>query len=281
LSRALVVGPGAFQPALGAALARLGVEIAAWARGPAPLERLVARTEVDAVLLIAPARRSLAALVPAPLVGGVPVGVVLADSPTAAAPWLAALARPRGAPVWAVLAEWEERYLARARRYAARLAAAAPRRRVRRWLADRLNGEALLERLAQAPRWITYFGHASGEGLGGYCGVRAADLLARPAGADVFWCWACRTLAPARGGAFGARLVRAGRVAAFVGAVDEVKSEANAALAAVAAEVMTPAPATVGELMRRLDRALAARADPALARAWRGYRLLGNPFAAL
>jgi hypothetical protein len=283
LSRALVVGPGAFRPALGAALDRLGVEVVRWSSGRAGLERLAQRTQADAILVIAPARGSAAALVPAPVLAGVPVGLLPADSPAALAPWLAALGRPPGAPVWAVLAEWEQRYLRRARSYAARLAAVAPGRRVRRWLADRLNGEALLERLACAPRWITYFGHASGEGLGGYFGVRAAEVLAQPACAptSVFWCWACRTLGHARGGAFGARLVLAGRVAAFVGSVDEVRSDANEALAALASEAMAPPPASVGELMRRLDLAVAARRDPALTRAWHGYRLLGNPLAGL
>lgn len=290
--RVLVVGPAAFRPALTSALAALSVEVARWSRARTGLEQLAerARGEADAIVVIASPRRSPRALVRAPLVGGLPVGIVLAESVAALTPWLQALTpqAPRasgGERLWAVLAEWEERYLRRARAFAARLAQAAPRRRrVRRWLADRLNREALLERLDRAPRWVNYFGHASHEGLAGYFGITAADLLARPASAplSVFWCWACRTLHHARArAAFGTRLVSAGRVAAFVGSVHAVKTDANETLAGLAAGLMARAPATVGELIRDLDEAVTARGDAALARTWRSYRLLGNPFEAL
>jgi hypothetical protein len=257
------------------------------------LDRMAAGAgaEIDAMMVIAPPR-SPGALASAPVVHGIPVGLVPADRISALKPWLEALhprtrrgSEARGRRLWAVLAEWEDRYLRRARVFAARLAESARRRRVvRRWLADRLNGDAVLARLDCAPRWVNYFGHASEGGLAGYFGITAADFLQRPSATpmSVFWCWACRTLGRTRAGtAFGTRLVCAGRVAAFVGSIHAVKTEANERLSALAAGLMARSPRTVGELMRDLDRTVATCGDPRLTRAWRSYRLVGNPFELL
>jgi len=267
------------------------------------IERLTERVhrDADALLVIAPRRSTPRSVVGAPVVRGLPIGMVFADRVGDLDAWSATLrmtrARRDEPELWVVLAEWEERYLRRARRQARAIRAAnAPsdvvivadargiKRRVRTWLACDLNGVDLLRRLDAGAHWVGYHGHANPQGLSGYFGVTARHLIeradARPIGA--FFCWACRSLQrEPRQAPFGVELVRHGRVASFLGSIASIPTEPNDRLSALADSILARTPATVSAFIRELDAAVSARRDRELDRVWRSYRLVGNPLEPL
>lgn len=286
------VAPPSFQRPLLEALEAAGIQAARFRRpeprggaDPYQLGALARRLEgrAEALLLVAPARRSPRTVAPGPVVEGLPVGLLFAREPAELSSWLAAVrcARSPQAPR-AVLAAWDEHYLRLGRRFARHLRTAHARSAVT-WFADRLNRLALLERLARGPTLAAYFGHGLTDGLGGYHGVYREHFEAqerwRPCG--VFVTWACDTLKQERaGGSFGRFLVESGRAAGFLGATAAVRTLDNAALAERAGELLGHRkPMSLGCWARAIDEALEA-GSPAW-RAWRTYRILGSPWLAL
>ncbi|QRN97905.1 hypothetical protein JRI60_02135 [Archangium violaceum] len=288
-----VVAPPSFRRPLIEALGAVGIR-SVFHRRPEPgggadpyhLEMLARRWagRVEGLLLIAPGNRSPRAVVPGLVVGGVPVGLLFAGEPRALSPWLEAVARRRRTTegTRAVLAAWEEPYLHLGRRFARCLRAARPGRATT-WFADRLNRQAMLERLAGGPALATYFGHGHSEGLGGYHGVYREHVEAHrcwwPCG--VFAAWACNTLARGRaGGSFGGFLVGSGRAVGFLGSTAAVLTPDNAALSKLAGECLERmGPTSLGRWVCAIDAALEPE-SPAW-RAWSTYRFLGNPLQPL
>ncbi|OJH41925.1 hypothetical protein [Cystobacter ferrugineus] len=289
----VVVAPSSFRRPLVEALGAAGLR-AVFHRRPEPdggadpyrLESLVRRWpgRAEGLLLVAPGNRSPRAVVPGLVVGGVPVGLLFAREPRALSPWLEAVVRRGRAKegTRAVLAAWEDHYLRLGQRFA-RCLRAAHAGRATTWFADRLNRQAMLERLAGGPVLATYFGHGHSEGLGGYHGVYREHVEAHrswlPCG--VFAAWACNTLVRGRaGGSFGRFLVGSGRAVGFLGATAAVLTPDNAALAELAGECLERMwPTSLGRWVCAIDATLEP-GSPAW-RAWRTYRFLGNPLQPL
>jgi hypothetical protein len=283
------VAPPSFEGPLTEALGAAGLQVLFHPRpepeegvDPFHLEALARRLvgQVEGLLLVVPEHRAPNTVVPGPVVGGLPVGLVFAREPRALDSWVAAVAargqQSEGAR--AVLAAWEDHYLGLGRRFARQLRAARGRQ-VTTWFADRLNRLALLERLTAGPVLATYFGHGHMEGLGGYHGVYREHFEASPSWqpCGLFAAWACDTLKhPRHGVPFGRFLVESGRAAAFLGSTRAVKTPDNAALVALAGERFEEVrPSTLGQWACAIEAALEP-GSPAQ-RAWRTYRILGNP----
>ncbi|MFT4922234.1 MAG: hypothetical protein ACI8XM_001447 [Haloarculaceae archaeon] len=234
----------------------------------------------DSVLLVVPAGCSLASAVPAPVVDGVPVGLLAADRPAALAGWQARLCESPGpVPAWGVLAMGTDRYLDLAGTLYERLDGQPvdPDLGVRDWRASRIDRPTLCEYLASGPSMCVYLGHGTPGGWGGYQACRwrhVADVVCRrPAGAVISL--ACDTLRSGAGEkAFGVRFVQSGRARAFLGAPGDVSVDAVRELAsAVGDTLVTERPQTVGALLV----ALASRADELGREALTSLRLVGLP----
>jgi hypothetical protein len=289
-----VVAPPSFRRPLVEALGAVGIRVA-FHRRPEPgggadpflLEALARRLagHAEGLLLIAPPRRAPRTVVPGPVVGGLPVGLLFAREPRALARWMEGLRAHHGRHpegTRAVLAAWEDHYLRLGRRFARHLRAARDGRATT-WFADRLNRPALLERLAEGPMLAAYFGHGHTDGLGGYHGLYREHIEAHDSWRTngLFVAWACDTLAQGRGGgSFGRFLVESGRAAGFLGSTDAVRTVDNAALSELAGELLERwRPAHLGHWVCDLDETLGP-GSPAR-RAWRSYRILGHPLQAL
>jgi hypothetical protein len=212
----------------------------------------------DAILVVVPPDRPLAAVVPAPVVDGVPVGVLPAEDPDAVRGWLDAVAGgPSPVPAWAVLAMGTDRYLVPAGDLCVRLSTGATPQRVavHDWRANLIDRPTLCASLAAGPSLCVYLGHGTPEGWGGYqrctwSHVAAAERVA-PAGAILSL--ACGTLRDGDGTPFGVRFVRSGRARAFLGWPADVPVDAVRALGdALGDALVDDPPATVGELLTTL-----------------------------
>lgn len=242
--------------------------------------------EVQGIMLVSPKRRSARRAIPAPVVEGIPVGLLPSDRPEDLAPWLSALQNQEsGTPTWAVMAMWRQSYLSLGRRFVGWLRGANADH-VDAWFADQVSREEVCRRLASGPRIALYVGHGRSRGLSGYRGLRWHHVAAVPqtAACGTVMCFACETLKRDRGAIpFGYRWVTAGRAAAYFGSVDAVSVKANLMLANKMGSVFARKRArTVGELLTLVDRETPA--DPLLdgARmALNTYRLIGNPLQPL
>lgn len=282
-SRVAVVAPeGHRRPLADALAARDATTVVARSPGrpadgdPYGVRAVVAETVPDAVLLVVPPGERLAAAVPGPVVGGVPVGGVPGGE--AATRWRATVAgEPRPAAAWGVLAMATEAYLAAAGDLHARLSAAGePAPPVYDWRASRVDRHRLCEWLATGPSLCVYVGHGRARGWGGYQGCGWTDVervdRRRPVGAVVGL--ACGTLRAGDGAPFGVRLVRSGRALSYLGCPGDVAVEAVVELAeAVGAALADDPPATVGDLLVALD----AGVDGETRGAFRTFRLVGLP----
>jgi hypothetical protein len=245
---------------------------------PYDVRGVVADADPDAVLLVVPGDERLADVVPAPVVDGVPVGLLPAARPGAVAGWRSTVAGgPRPAAAWGVLAMATERYLGAAGDLYARLAAAdGAGPPVYDWRASRIDRVRLCEWLATGPSLCVYVGHGRPRGWGGYQGCDWADVARvdrrRPAGAVV--ALACGTLGDGDGPPFGVRLVRRGRALSYLGCPGDVAVEDVVALAeALGAALADDPPATVGDLLVALDARVGGEPGAAL----RTFRLVGLP----
>jgi hypothetical protein len=236
--------------------------------------------QVEGLVLVVPEHRAPNTVVPGPVVGGLPVGLVFAREPRALEAWLAAVVArgQRSEGTRAVLAAWEDHYLRLGQRFTRHLREARGAQATT-WFADRLNRPAMLERLMAGPVLATYFGHGHMDGLGGYHGVYREHFEGYPSWqpCGLFAAWACDTLKHSRRGVpFGRFLVESGRAAAFLGSTRAVKTPDNAALVKLAGERFAQVrPCTLGQWACAIEAALEP-GSPAQ-RAWRTYRILGNP----
>lgn len=262
MGRLLVLCPPALRVGLAAGLAAAGrdAEVAALPPADGPrgdpyrlrgrLGPLTADAGAKAALVVAPRRRGPMRAVPGAVVDGVMVGLVQADRGTDLDPWLTGLAstRRRGevhggdteaqlaglaakrtvgqAPAdLLVTAMGKDVYLDIAGGWLRTLeSAGVPAADLR---ADRADRRRLCAALAAGPAVVLYAGHGRARGWAGYQGLRVHHLDApadAPAGAVI--AMACGTLSRTRAAVpFGSRLVAAGRVLAYVGAVGAITVE--------------------------------------------------------
>jgi hypothetical protein len=259
-------------------------------RDPYGLAQIIERGgPADGLLLVAPRRRSPARLTPAPVIGGVPVGLVQADRDDELDRWLAALARQgEGLRGWAAMAMGQDFYLDLAASLLDRMreGLAGSALQAEDLRADRLGRAELCERLASGPRLAAYLGHGRESGWSGYQALRWRHVEAAPfsAPAGLIVGFTCDTLKYARSTApFGCRWVREGRAAAYLGSTEAVRTDAGARLVDLFGALIAGGAATsVGRLLRALDRRLGE--DPALAdarAAFATFRLMGYPLLPL
>jgi len=244
-------------------------------RDPFDVAGALGGSGADAALLVAPARRAPRCLLPAPLVAGVPVGILPAASSADIEAWLGTVTGPVAPHTTTVMSMALNHFVASGHRLAGML---ADRGEVALRLADRTSRDDLCTHLATGPRLAIYIGHGHSRG---WCGYRdldwehvAAVPIGRPCGVVV--ALACNTLTRARGNEpFGCRWVRCGRAAAYLGSAHALRTEANAAFAVVLGGVLAEGPSTLGAALVRV----AAVADPLAARAMASFRIIGDPLA--
>lgn len=240
-------------------------------RGSDPLgvREALAGTAADAAIVVATSRWGARRLLPAPVVDGVPVGIVQeghgpvceVDPPDPSAPWVvAAMAKN---DFLEPTAHW-----ARSLRFGGRDAVDLR--------ADRARRSDLVEALASGPGVVLYAGHGRTIGWSGYQGLRRRHLEpGRAAGLVV--AFACDTLKRARSRVpFGSQVVGAGLARAYLGAVGSVRTADVSDLAEVVVFLLAhERPRTVAELMLEVEHTVADL--PAARRAWAQFRLVGDP----
>ncbi|WP_116105962.1 hypothetical protein [Lewinella sp. IMCC34191] len=182
-------------------------------------------------------------------------------------------------PTRVVMAMWKETYLKRAADLYRALSRAYGPARVANWSADRVGRDELVRRLAGGPVPLAfYLGHGRPRGWSGYRGLRYHHLEAVPTGerpaVGALISLSCSTLE------FGRQLVDGGRAGAFLGAAAPLRIPTLLRLLAEFGAVYGaegPPPATIRDLISRMDRRVAASAHPELAALWEQFELLGNP----
>jgi hypothetical protein len=275
------------------------------AEDPYGMAALAARqpSGIRALLLVAPRARPPAALLPTPVLAGLPVGLLRADLPEDLDPWLGAIAgdgadaaeggghgagTEASGVVLAVFAMWKPFYLGWGERLAAALEAGYGGRgiAVRKPFADAVTREEACAELAAGPRLALYLGHGRQRGWSGYRGLRwrhvAAAPLREPVGALL--ALTCDNLKDGDGSlpSFGERWIDAGRAGAFFGAVDALAVPPLERIALVLEDLFAAGAARdLAGLLAATDAAVAGEADPAVGQAWRRFRLLGDPLRPL
>lgn len=281
---ALLVLADAAVPAAVESLARtrLGRDLT-WQRAdPAELpQRLAAMAQRPAAaLVLAPLGERLPA---APVVAGVPVGVVVFEAAAQLQRWLDAMSRFVGGdrPVL-VTAMQKPSYVAWAERLQRGFAPAQPEA-LR--LPATTSRDELVQLLAGGFGLCLYAGHGRSRGWSGYRGLRWPHLAAVPqrgVGGSVI-SLSCSALQQDRAGSrpFALEWLWSGRLCSFFGADGELRLKSLVRIAEFVLAARAARPATLGALVHAVDGCVQAEADAALALDWARFRLLGNPLQEL
>jgi len=247
-------------------------------RDPHRLRERVGEIPADAVVLLAPRRWGARRLVPAPVVARRPVAIVQADGPEDLPE---ELDPPDPDAPWVVSAMAKDVFLEPTEGWAGTLWAGG--RRALDLRADRARRSDLLAALRSGPSVVLYAGHGRTRGWGGYQALRWRHLAPESGDArrsiGVVLAFACDTLKRSRSRVpFGCRMVRSGLTRAYLGAAESVRTPDAEALADVVVELLAGEEhPTVAHLVGAVDRAVADRPDAR--RAWRRFRLVGDPAA--
>ena len=237
----------------------------------------------DGVILVVPKQSSPRRVLPAPVLCGLPVGLLLSDHPSDLACWLHALSKEESRnSTSAVLSMNASSYEHRGRLFASWLRSVECGRTVT-WFSDTVTRKELCKRLAKGLNIVVYVGHGRARGLSGYMGLRWRHVVEVPKGIPVgaFICFACDTVKRERGCIpFGCKWVMAGRALAYVGSVEEVSVRANARLVDVFGTVLgSSCVDNLGCLLKNVD--VCIRADEVkyaeALEAFCSYRVIGNP----
>lgn len=223
------------------------------------VEQIIAATTADGALIVVPRVVSIADAISAPVVDGVPTGIVSADAPADLRPVLRAIRRT-SRPEWTVFAMGKNRYLTAAEAVLDRARQGktdhSPRISVRDRRADRCSRNEASRALAAGPRLAVYVGHGQPNGWSGYQTLRWTHLSSyeqrAPMGAVAHL--ACETMSPtAHGSPYGARFVETGRAAASLGWLGSIDDESVSEIARVVGRGMeSGAVETVGDLIIKI-----------------------------
>lgn len=252
-------------------------------RDPFGLAERVPGLGADVVILVVGARWGCRRLLPAPVVAGcvlalgrgqVGAGPLPVGGPRATA--------PPEAP-WVVAAMAKDEFLAPTAHWASTLIAGGiPTLDLR---ADRARRSDLVTALGRGPGVVLYAGHGRARGWSGYQGLRWKHLesaLPAGSGAGLVIAFACDTLKRTRSRVpFGSRLVAGGVARAYLGVPGSIRTrDAEALGELVVGTLASGAHPTPAHLVRAVDDAV--RAGPAAAqRAWRSFRIVGDPCGSL
>jgi hypothetical protein len=297
----LVVAPKAFEESIVQAFNGIGVTVlfsviersAITTIDPFGIKEQILNADKspDAVLLVAPANRSPARLIPHPLVSGKPVGIVQPDSMESFSRWLSAVvshSASNGPAVWAILSMSKKEYLKGAEKMLKGLHSSEHINgiKVERWFADTTYREDLCKYLAKGPNLAIYFGHARPRGWSGYHAVRWSHITAEPLQSPVGTLIniACSTLKKQhQRPSFGTKWINAGRACTFVGNVTGVKTEDNNALSHFMLDLFLREPVdNIGQLWQFIDSQCVLSSESSkIRRALKTYRIMGNPLQPL
>jgi Peptidase family C25 len=243
--------------------------------------RLKARDDLDAVLLVGPARRAPATVLTAPFVidrgnRRVPIGWLPATDAMSLRRFAATAARVhrRGGnePGVALLSQWDPQYLHVVDRMESLLRDHLP---TFRWTSDVITREGLVDAMGSGLGLGVYVGHGRPVGWVGYHGMRRHhfdSFVGEPMGAVLSLC--CRTASRRRTGlSYSEALPLLGVAAASFGATSDTLHTDNTRWAVALCDVLTEGVTTVGELLVRSAPRLCGVVSP--------YRLIGDPLAPL
>jgi len=270
------------------------VEIDTFDTAVPDLAALVEAASFDAALLVGPARRAPATVLPAPFAISrdgrrVPMAWLPARDPVSLRRFAATAARvqnrARARSALALLGQWLPRYLHVTQRLC-RLADDAGVHALR-WTGDAMTREGMIRALGCGVGLGLYVGHGRAMGWVGYHGVRAhhfpdgtvdrdddaKDAPPRePMGAILSLC--CRTASRRRVAlSYAEAMPLMGVAAASFGAVGDTLYSDNTRWAVGVCDALAAGASTVGELL--------VRAAPASPSALASYRLIGDPLAPL
>ena len=241
-----------------------------------------ARDDISAALLVGPARRAPATVLPAPFVVDragrrVPIAWLPATDARSLRRFAMAAARVHcrrgtGAGV-ALFSQWHPRYLYIVERMENLL---RKRLRVFRWTSDVIRREGLVHAMGSGLGLGMYVGHGRPIGWVGYHGTRSHHFhkySGEPMGAVLSLC--CRTASRRRTGlSYAESLPLLGVAAASFGATSDTLHTENTRWAVAICDVLARGGiSTIGELV--------TRSAPFSSETGSSYRLIGDPFAPL
>ena len=244
--------------------------------------QVCARDDVAAALLVGPARRAPATVLPAPFVVDragrrVPLAWLPATDPRSLRRFAMSAARVhrrRGTRVGvALFSQWHPRYLYIIDRMETLL---RKELHVFRWTSEVIRRESLIQAMGTGLGLGVYVGHGRPIGWVGYHGTRSHHFdgySGEPMGAVLSLC--CRTASRRRTGlSYAESLPLMGVAAASFGATSDTLHTENTRWAVAICDVLTNGGAsTVGELV--------TRSAPFSLGATSSYRLIGDPLAPL
>jgi len=242
---------------------------------------------VDAAIFVAPRRRGSRRLLPGPVVEGVPVGIVQADSVDHLAhvsgPAVGDSGPDPHAP-WVIAAMAKNVFLDATDDWAERLGEVHDAIDLR---ADRARRVDLLDGLAGGPGVVLYAGHGSPRGWAGYQALRLEHVTGVDgSSAGLIMAFACKTLARHRQRwPFGSSLVETGAARAYLAPATTVMTADAEQLAEIVVDLLiemgsrSDIGARVCDLVRLIEQR--CRHDAAACRAWATFRLIGDPLAPL
>jgi|GEM_PF-3005062 len=245
--------------------------------------RMKERSDERPALIVVPRNRGPARILPGPVPGNTPTGILQADNPRELSPWLKALqsgVNTGKTPVWAVLAMGKNIYLRLGRRITESLRAAGSGVDVSDWLADQYDRNQLCRKLSEGPDLVLYLGHGRTRGWAGYQTIRwkhIAGQMYQPAGVVV--AFACRTLSRQKNRIpFGSRWILAGKARTYVGSVADLPIKESSRLAEIFANQI-PASESIGDLLVRTANITGSRSPEG--RALATFRIIGDPMCPL
>jgi hypothetical protein len=245
----------------------------------------------DGILLLVPKHHSLELLVPGPVLNGIPIGIIQAESEEHIKLWLHAISLHNVESrriTWAVLAMWKDVYLRKGESFAQFLRAGISDRNieVEKWFADTISRDEVCKKLATGPQLAVYFGHGRPRGWSGYSGIRWNHIsdkeMIKPCG--VIISFTCDTLKQSRDiTPFGCQWVNGGRACSYIGSIDSVDHECNMAFAHELSLVLSDGHCrTIGQLFSDIYEHLEQKSDlRKVQQAFNTYRIMGNPLQAL
>ena len=242
---------------------------------------VTSRDDLDAALLVGPARRAPATVLPAPFVVDhanrrVPIGWLPAARAISLRRFASTAARVHrrrgvGSSV-ALFSQWHPRYLHIVERMDSLM---RHRLRIFRWTSDVITREGLVRAMGSGLGLGVYVGHGRPIGWAGYHGMRShhfENFAGEPMGAVLSLC--CRTASRRRASmSYAEALPLMGVTAACFGATSDTLHTDNTRWAVALCDALASGVTTIGELI--------VQAAPASPGAISPYRLIGDPLAPL
>ena len=244
------------------------------------LERQCRTTDdLGALLVVVPRRCAPHKVLAAPMIAGVPVGLMPANEPDDLMRWLGSRNR-RATSGAGIMAMWRRSFLTLGSRFH-RWLETGGYPGVEDWFATEMNCREVCRRMSLGARLVLYLGHGRSEGLSAYMGLRWSDIAThrefRACAAMI--CFACDTLKRDGEAPFGCRMVSSGRVLSYFGSTGAVKLRANAQLAAIAGQELAAGKVrNLADLARRMDAVTQTTTRlRSASEALQTFRIIGNP----